>query len=449
MDKKTKSTNERKQCQSLKKNSRTFKLSVCVFLGENATKLYTVKGVNAEMAVKTFRKTVELIAGIPYSIQRLHYLDDGELNEDRRLGAYDIVPGAQLKLKLWLMWESLITAAIAGDIDMVFELGVTEDSNYEAPRISYLKNPADKRQCLAERAAVALFVAACHGHSDLCRKLVQSGANVNWKSPATKRSPLHVAAAMGQNHILGILLKNGADIKAIDSDGQTAISLANQFGHKACERQLVQFTWQQRATSSQPHSSPPPLFPHQRFDSALPANLVNGPEAQVYRPQLVPPGEFGGTGLDAPRRKVKSPGVRSGQSSLSRATSAPSNAASAPYIFYDYQSPSDWLAMAGDDGELGDVSTDNPKTDSATTTMQQQQQQQQQLQLLQQQQQRRRLATENDDLIAVVINRKMHEQQERNLGGLPYDLWLKFSERPELFQAIKDRGRLDAVLPAD
>lgn len=74
----------------------------------------------------------------------------------------------------------------------------------------------------------------------------------------------------------------GADIKAVDAEGQTAVQLAGQFGHKVCERRLVQFTWQQFAASRR-HCRPlPSLLPHQRFDSALHASLVDGPQAQVY-----------------------------------------------------------------------------------------------------------------------------------------------------------------------
>ena len=77
------------------------------------------------------------------------------------------------------------------------------------------------------------------------------------------------------------LVDLGADVKAVDADGQTAVELAGQFGHKACERQLVQFTWRQRASSNRPRGSLPSLLPHQRFDSTLHASLVDGPQAQV------------------------------------------------------------------------------------------------------------------------------------------------------------------------
>jgi hypothetical protein len=77
------------------------------------------------------------------------------------------------------------------------------------------------------------------------------------------------------------MIAAGADVKALDAEGKTPIALANQFGQKVCERRLVQFAWQLRASASRRQLPQPPLLPHQRFDSALPASLIGGPEAQV------------------------------------------------------------------------------------------------------------------------------------------------------------------------
>jgi len=78
-----------------------------------------------------------------------------------------------------------------------------------------------------------------------------------------------------------LLAAVGADVNAVDGDGQTAVQLAGQFGHKACERQLIQFTWQQHAASDRLRRQSLSLLPHQCFDSALRASLVDGPKAQV------------------------------------------------------------------------------------------------------------------------------------------------------------------------
>jgi len=40
-----------------------------------------------------------------------------------------------------------------------------------------MSNPGDRLSCLADRAAVALFVAARHGKHDICSRLIQTGQN--------------------------------------------------------------------------------------------------------------------------------------------------------------------------------------------------------------------------------------------------------------------------------
>lgn len=46
------------------------------------------------------------------------------------------------------------------------------------------------------------------------------------------------------------------------------------------------------------------MFAHQFFDSTNPVWL-NGPHGEVYYTQILPPGEFEGTALDAPKRRAR------------------------------------------------------------------------------------------------------------------------------------------------
>lgn len=50
------------------------------------------------------------------------------------------------------------------------------------------------------------------------------------------------------------------------------------------------------------------------------------------------------------------------------------------------------------------------------------------------------------DLIDHVIKKKLHEQHEKGIRGLPYDLWLASRNNTELYQAVKNKGQLDAML---
>jgi len=60
----------------------------------------------------------------------------------------------------------------------VFALGVTADSEAELPQIANMSRPEDRQSCLVNRAAVALFVAACHGRQDVCSRLIQPGQSL-------------------------------------------------------------------------------------------------------------------------------------------------------------------------------------------------------------------------------------------------------------------------------
>ena len=96
---------------------------------------------------------------------------------------------------------------------------------------------------------------------------------------------------------------SGANIDAEDENGDTALTIANRFGHKDCERHLFLFRWQQRAKQTRAQVQHE-MFAHQYFDSAFPVWL-KGETAQIYFTKIMPPGEFEGTGISAPRRQVE------------------------------------------------------------------------------------------------------------------------------------------------
>lgn len=89
----------------------------------------------------------------------------------------------------------------------VFRLGVTAESDYKTPNSEFMGAKA-KREWLAERAVVALFVASHRGLQKMCERLIESGANVNGKTPLG-HTALHVAAARGHGHIVDLLLEKG------------------------------------------------------------------------------------------------------------------------------------------------------------------------------------------------------------------------------------------------
>ena len=126
-----------------------------------------------------------------------------------------------------------------------------------------------------------------------------SGADVHDKT-ANGRTALHITAAQGKNNAVEVLLNNGATIEDPDNDGKSPLVLAGLWGHKSCERQIFLFQWQQRAAKQKPISDNGQLLAHQMYDSKL-KTWLTGQQAQLYYSQILPPGEFSGTGLSAPR----------------------------------------------------------------------------------------------------------------------------------------------------
>lgn len=57
--------------------SKGFNVRVLLFLTNGIKKIFTVRNVHNSMTIKTLRSDIELITGIPYHLQRLHYIDEG------------------------------------------------------------------------------------------------------------------------------------------------------------------------------------------------------------------------------------------------------------------------------------------------------------------------------------------------------------------------------------
>jgi len=82
------------------------------------------------------------------------------------------------------------------------------------------------------------------------------------------------------------------------------LSIAAKFGHKSCERHLFLFRWQERAKRIQ-KSDDPDRMAHQYFDSAFPVWMKGG-QCQLYFTNILPPGEYEGTGLCSPLKRPTS-----------------------------------------------------------------------------------------------------------------------------------------------
>jgi ankyrin repeat protein len=71
----------------------------------------------------------------------------------------------------------------------------------------------------------ALTVAARHGHAEICRLLIERGANTNPQNPENF-TPLHAAAWSGNAEITKMLIAHGAKIDVHDATGVTPLHRA-------------------------------------------------------------------------------------------------------------------------------------------------------------------------------------------------------------------------------
>ncbi|XP_052063178.1 uncharacterized protein LOC127702912 isoform X1 [Mytilus californianus] len=279
------------------KSNPSFNMRIKLFTDE----VFPLYNITADMKVADLKKYVEFATGIPVHLQRISYLDEGELQDSVDIRSCDIVPGATLHLRVWPTWKELIEAVTANDIDWVFSLGVTANTTYHTPQSDYMTKK-QRRPWIEERAFIALFIASHRGHDKLVKRLIDAGASLSATTPAG-RTALHVASAQGQSKIVDVLLESGSDIGARDVDGNDALGIAAKYNQdKTCERHLFLFRWQQRAKQTK-KSAEPERMAHQFNDSAFPVWL-KGQQCQLYFSNILPPSEYEGTRMNSPRRKA-------------------------------------------------------------------------------------------------------------------------------------------------
>ncbi|KAH9515697.1 Ankyrin repeat domain-containing protein 60 [Bulinus truncatus] len=277
-----------------KRRADAFKVNVLLDITEEK---FVLTDIYNDMTIAQLKDEVEIVTGIPSSLQRLCYLDEGELQDQTDIRSNDFVPNCTIKLKVWPTYMELVEAVVSNDIDWVFRLGVTDPSDYHTPASDYMSKKS-RKLWLEERAFIALCLAAHRGYEEMTVKLIESGAKVN-TTTSTGKTPLHLAASRGNGEIINALLHSGVDVNVEDQNGNTALAIAERFDSKVCSRNLFQFQWQQRAKNAKP-SKKVPLFAHQYHDSSFPV-WKRGKSAQIYVSTILKPGEYEGTSLSAPR----------------------------------------------------------------------------------------------------------------------------------------------------
>ncbi|XP_053309572.1 ankyrin repeat domain-containing protein 60-like [Spea bombifrons] len=266
---------------------------------------FTVSGCSHHMKVKELKEKLELVAGIPMHLQRVSYLDDGDMPDNSTFKFNGIIPRGTISLGIWTYdgWSDLVKAAAEGNITKLKRLGVSAESPYNTPH-SLLLSVEKKHEWISARANVALFIAAHRGYLKMAQFLLQNGADVLAKTPQGN-SPLHVAAAMGNNDCITELLASGAQTKEPNKEGLTALDLANIKCHKIVKHQLLLSLWRERSGTLpvKRHLDPSELFAHQKFDSKL-KTWRSGSQAKCYMANLTHHKECRDTDIRAARKQA-------------------------------------------------------------------------------------------------------------------------------------------------
>ena len=87
--------------------------------------------------------------------------------------------------------------------------------------------------------STCLLIAACIGHLDICRLLIDKGAQVEAKN-SNGRTPLHCAAYQGHVEIAQLLCNHGADDEARGNSGWRPLHWAAMDGHISVVKDLIE-----------------------------------------------------------------------------------------------------------------------------------------------------------------------------------------------------------------
>jgi len=258
--------------------------------------------VDVKTELSEIKEDLELLTGIPSDIQRISYLDGGDLDDKSCLFDHHIVNNAQLQLNIWYEWTNLIKAVSKGDINQVMQLGVTDASEFNTAN-SRMMAPEARSRWLRRRGFVAMLVASHHGNKHLIGKLLQEGVTINGKTKKG-RNVLHIAATSGKSEAIQLLIQHGAQslIDEKDNDGLTSIDCAEE--QNATSKMLYLFRWNMRNKAKKLKKlTKKDLMAHQVHDSTLGTSL-HGKYKQHYQCNILPVQEFRGTSISSKKSEI-------------------------------------------------------------------------------------------------------------------------------------------------
>ena len=188
-----------------------------------------LRGVNVQATIGEVKVLVEKDLGVLRDTYCLSYLDNAPLEEDSKLCDHEVVDGATLRIKVWRIRAKLLRAAIMGDITDCFSTSVDITANSEW-----------SKYC----AWMVLYTAAHQGHHHLVAAVLRRVPHIAInKKTDSGWTVLHAVARLGRWKVLCMLVDNGAHVKIMDKNGQTAFDLARKYKHKKFENSLNFCHW--------------------------------------------------------------------------------------------------------------------------------------------------------------------------------------------------------------
>ncbi|XP_032093454.1 ankyrin repeat and MYND domain-containing protein 2 isoform X1 [Thamnophis elegans] len=109
---------------------------------------------------------------------------------------------------------------------------ISSGNNEEASRL--LGSKTVRVNCLDEHGMTPLMHAAYKGKTDICRLLMQHGADVNCNNHEYGYTALMFAGLSGNKEITRMVLEAGAEIDVVNSVGRTAAQMAAFVGQHDC-----------------------------------------------------------------------------------------------------------------------------------------------------------------------------------------------------------------------
>lgn len=93
--------------------------------------------------------------------------------------------------------------------------------------------------CYAKKTP--LFGASLQGQYEIAKLLISEGADVNYRNLSYEATALHIAAYENFYELSELLIKNKAEVDAVDTSNTTAIALAAEVGNSSIVRLLLNY----------------------------------------------------------------------------------------------------------------------------------------------------------------------------------------------------------------